>query len=526
MMDAGASPRLPSLPSRIVLRRTLAAAIILLAAAAALALLPLKLAAALLFGIIGLVLLLLRPVWGLMVLIPVIPFSSLLSLQIGGVQFGAMEALVGLVTLAWLLQMTARRRIVIPHPPLLLPWLLWLGFVLLSWVNALSLGGALAETAKWLEMLALYLFIVANVRPRHLPWLLGATLFAGVAQACIGIYQYRFGVGPEGFLLLEGSLLRAYGTFRQPNPYAGYLGITFPFALSLLLHQLTAAPAHLTPIARWIRHRGKTPWQSLRWLLTLIAAAAATALILGGIYVSQSRGAWIGVAGAAAIVLSSRSRKALIFFGVLAVVLALLAAMGAAALLPTSIAQRFNDVLPVLEIPNIATAEVTDANFPTIERLAHWQAAADMWRDHLWLGVGTGNYAAVYPAYAIGRWVDPLGHAHNIYLNTAAETGLLGLLAYLSFWLAAFALVVRTIRATSGFQRALAVGAAGVLVFFSLHNGVDNLYVQGMYLQIAITLGILAVLSPVSGCISSEWFAVGPHPPAPLSRARERGVGG
>ena len=27
-------------------------------------------------------------------------------------------------------------------------------------------------------------------------------------------------------------------------------------------------------------------------------------------------------------------------------------------------------------------------------------------------------------------WADPLGHAHNYYLNVAAETGLLGLAAY------------------------------------------------------------------------------------------------
>ena len=82
-----------------------------------------------------------------------------------------------------------------------------------------------------------------------------------------------------------------------------------------------------------------------------------------------------------------------------------------------------------------AGVEVNDANFAIIERLAHWQAAVEMIRAHPWLGIGFGNYAAAYPAYALIRWPNPLGHAHNIYLNMAAETGLIGLLLYLLLWI-------------------------------------------------------------------------------------------
>jgi O-antigen ligase len=145
-------------------------------------------------------------------------------------------------------------------------------------------------------------------------------------------------------------------------------------------------------------------------------------------------------------------------------------------------------------VPNIATAEVTDANFPIIERLAHWQAALNMWRDHLWLGAGLGNYPVLYPLYAIGRWRDALGHAHNFYLNVAAETGLVGLLLYGFLWLSIFWFSWRAIHTTQGLQRAVAVGILGTLVALSVHNFVDNLFVQGMYLHVAITLGILVIL--------------------------------
>ena len=48
-----------------------------------------------------------------------------------------------------------------------------------------------------------------------------------------------------------------------------------------------------------------------------------------------------------------------------------------------------------------------------------------------WLGVGFGNYAAAYPDFRLLLWENALGHAHNYYLNVAAEIGAIGLLAYL-----------------------------------------------------------------------------------------------
>jgi putative inorganic carbon (HCO3(-)) transporter len=496
--------------------------IALIALGICLAWLPLPLAATGLLGALAIVIILLRPVWGLVGLILLIPFSPLVSLRIGGVQVGGMEALLGLILVAWLLRMAARREIVIPHPPLLLPWLLWLGVILASWTVALSLGDALAETLKWLEMLALYLFIAANVERRHLPWLVGAMLLAGMAQAALGLYQFLFRVGPESFLLFGGRFLRAYGTFRQPNPYAGYLGLVLPIAYSLVLGGLGAggwklegsgrrlavgglltangsqppAPSPQPPaityhVSRITFYVSRFP---RRGPMGTLYASLSFGLMLAALYASQSRGAWIGFVAAVVVVSLVRGGRTALLFVLAIAVVAALGATGTFQILPQSIPQRFGDALTALNIPDIATAEVTDANFATIERLAHWGAALAMWRDHLWLGVGFGNYAAVYPAYAIGRWLDPLGHAHNYYLNVAAETGLVGLLAYGLFWLSAFRLGWQALRRSTGFQRAVAAGGLGILVHLSLHNMVDNLFVQGMYLQVGIVLGLLCLI--------------------------------
>jgi O-antigen ligase len=401
-----------------------------------------------------------------------------------------MEAILLLSLVAWLLRMAASRQVVIPHPPLLFVWLLWLGVILVSWLVALSLGAALTESLKWLEMLALYLVFAAVVERRHIPWLVVAILLAGTAQALLGLHQFLFRVGPEGFLLFGGRFLRAFGTFRQPNPFAGYLGLVLPIALSLVLWGLSA---RLPPTVDRQPRSDIGPITHSPWLIALLSALAF-GLMLAALYASQSRGAWIGFAAALVAVSLVRGGRTAGLFGLFFGAFAIAGAIGAFQALPPAIIQRFGDALTVLRIPDIATTEVTDANFAAIERLAHWQAAIDMWRDHPWLGVGFGNYPVVYPAYAIGRWLNPLGHAHNYYLNVGAETGLVGFLAYGLFWLAAFGLGWMAVRRSSGFQRAVAAGAVGVLVHLSVHNMVDNLFVQGMYLHIAIVLGLLCII--------------------------------
>jgi O-antigen ligase len=139
--------------------------------------------------------------------------------------------------------------------------------------------------------------------------------------------------------------------------------------------------------------------------------------------------------------------------------------------------------------------EVTDANFAVVERMAHWQAGWQMWSEHPWRGVGMGNYAPVYPAYHIPPWEEPLGHAHNYYLNVAAETGLVGLLAYLLLWGAAFWQALRATRQSAGWERAAAIGVLGVLVHLSVHNLFDNLFVHNMYAHVAVLLALLPVLT-------------------------------
>ncbi len=178
----------------------------------------------------------------------------------------------------------------------------------------------------------------------------------------------------------------------------------------------------------------------------------------------------------------------------LAGTVAFVALLGQANLIPDVITQRFAGVSDYFGVFDVRGYPVNDANYAIVERMAHWQAAWYMLEAHPWLGVGFGNYAAVYPAYALPHWDDPLGHAHNYYLNVAAESGLIGLGGYLFLWGAIFWMVWRTVRTTHGLAQGIAAGIFGALVVLSIHNLFDDLFVHSMHIQVGITLGLLEVL--------------------------------
>jgi len=151
--------------------------------------------------------------------------------------------------------------------------LIFLGVISLSLLGALSLQWSLKGLLVWLELLAIYLFVVNVVDRRQVKIIVILILFAGCLEALLGFYQFFGRRGPEGFLLFD-RFIRAYGTFEQPNPYGGYLALILPLALSLVL-------------ARW---RWRDFWSVIIWAL----AGLSLGLMGAALVMSWSRGAWLG----------------------------------------------------------------------------------------------------------------------------------------------------------------------------------------------------------------------------------------
>lgn len=423
-----------------------------------------------------------------------VPLGSMLEIEASNFSITPTEGLTGLLVIGWVTRSLARRRFVVPFTPLSLPLAAMLAIVAFSGYQAAVPALTLKETLKWLELVLVYLFIVAEMGTAQQALTLLLLLLAGAGiESLLGSVQFALGIGPDFFAI--GRFMRAYGTFEQPNPYAGYLGMLIPMAVGLLLTR----PA---PRVRYYT-----------LALGLLASAA--------VGMSLSRGAWIGIALGIFLMMLFWSRRSRILLAAGVLATTPLAALAFLNLLPNEISSRLATALDYFRFTDVTQEAVTSQNWAVIERVAHWQAALDMIARHPLFGVGAGNYPAVYEWYALPGWVDPLGHAHNYYLNIAAETGIPGLLIYLSVLLVALFSVVKWLVQSgdltlqrpsltgkggrlvspphvgeglaSGrrvFWRGILVGVLGALVASSMHNMFDNLFVHSMSVQLGMILAL------------------------------------
>jgi putative inorganic carbon (HCO3(-)) transporter len=470
----------------------------------ALAHLPLLWAAVGLLVVILLALTLIDPLAGVgvaLVLGPTKPLTDYYVPQLP-IDLGQIALLVTLG--AWFLHAVRRRDISVPRSPFNAPLLIFVGAASLSLLNALSLGFALKELIKWGQLLLVMWLVIDLTGERRWQAVVGLVLGAAVAQALIGVWQFGLrGKGPEHFLILDDRFYRAYGTFEQPNPYGGFIGMVLPLALGLALGALAlwAVPVcEAWRAGRPIRLDRLVGAALNEHLWGLVGLALLSGLLLAALLMSWSRGAWLGFGAAALVMLVGWPRKT--WLGVALVVGALV--LGYASLrfnlLPGAIASRLTGFAEYVQTFDVRGVDISSGNFSVIERLAHWQAAEEMARYHPWLGIGLGNYEPVYPAYALLNWSLPLGHAHNIYLNLLAETGIIGLLAYLLLWGCVFWQTWQVTRhEVNAWRRSVALGLLGTWTHLSMHQFWDKLYVANLHLHMGALLGALSILIYLDG---------------------------
>lgn len=481
-----------------------------MAVGAALGVLPLEWAVlALAAGVVA-VLALADPIAGLcaaLILGPTKPLTDVyvpaLPLDLGQI---ALLATLGV----WFLHAARQHRIRVPRSPFTVPLLIFIGAALLSLLNALSLGYALREVIKWLQVLLVMWLVIDMGERRRVQIVVGAVLAAAAAQAAVGVWQFGLrGDGPEHFLILGDRFYRAYGTFEQPNPYGGFLGLALAVALGLALAALGgwARPVWAAVKARRpVSVRRAVPALFNRGLLPLVGLAVLCALLGAGLVASWSRGAWLGFAAAAVVVLFAWPRRA--WVGALLVIGGAVLGIAAleAGLVPAALSTRLTGFAEYVQPADVRGVDITTANYAVLERLAHWWAAQEMARHNLWLGVGIGNYEPVYPAYALMNWPQPLGHAHNFYLNLLAETGIIGTVAYLLLWLLVIWRTWWVTRMAQGWQRGLAIGLLGAWTHLSVHHFVDKLVVANLHLHLGALLGILTILVLQESSLKPEEF--------------------
>ena len=263
-----------------------------------------------------------------------------------------------------------------------------------------------------------YLLAGQSLRtPRELQRVVLAMAAAALIVILYGFYQFIFGIDISAMKWVDGESFpelskRVFSTWENPNILAGYLDIVVCVAVGLL--------SALT--------RG---WR----ILGLVVLAGALAC-LGMTY---ARGACLVIAAVLAGYGALRDRRVLLGIAV---------AGAGALLLDPVLADRLLSVFTRID----TSSEM---------RLAFWESTIAMILDHPFLGIGWGMYFMVYPEYDFYLQGAPVQivHAHNMYLNYAAEIGVPGALSFLWFFFGSLVLAFRVRRRTPSWETVLAAHA-------------------------------------------------------------------
>jgi putative inorganic carbon (HCO3(-)) transporter len=269
-----------------------------------------------------------------------------------------------------------------------------------------TVGGA-AELAKNLLIFWVAVELIRSLRVLT-ACCLALVLSAGALSA-ISVYQYVTGTFTSDYggfaqadvrqIVDNVNLYRLAGPIGDPNFYALILLVTVPLGLALLA-------STRRPFVRLVVASG----------VVLTAATVLLTYSRGGVIVLA-----IGCLLSLARLRVDASRVALL-------VVALSVAL---ALMPPSVWERLGTMLRPIQ----NTSQVGQVVDTSVElRLGAQRAAIEMFLDHPLGGVGADNYPLLYQEYSQRLGVTAVAsqfQPHNLYLQVGAETGMLGLLAFL-----------------------------------------------------------------------------------------------
>jgi O-antigen ligase len=236
----------------------------------------------------------------------------------------------------------------------------------------------------------------------------------------------------------------AVATVRDAEPVMGVVFLTIVLGVAVL--QIMAIDFHLesgmlTRISEYDRPEGWSGYPELGFLVCVqIAILIALMQTVHGVSRRVVLGLVIAVSVVELIFLFSRmawvTAAALLVVGVTAgtpmgrIWKPALGALIVAAIVTIAIAQSTTGRKLLVSL----TERTASAS-----RLDIWKRTTTMIEDHPLFGVGAGNFQAIFePVYnpMLNEDLRRGGHAHNLWLQEAAELGLVAAIAYAALWMA------------------------------------------------------------------------------------------
>jgi putative inorganic carbon (HCO3(-)) transporter len=330
------------------------------------------------------------------------------------------------------------------------------------------------DFAKDFVIVLCFIFSLKNqLYWKRAAWLLllsaGVLAAMGTYQSVTGDYQQTF-LGfakiSEQEVVRELTSGRLTGPIDDPNYYGQMMAAVLPLAVYRALDE--------------------------KKLFLRVTAAVIGLLIIITVMNTYSRGAFVAMAIVLFLIAIERHIKFswLMLVGLSAGILMLV--------LPAGYTQRISSIFEV----DLTDQSSLRSDSSIRGRTSEMQAGLLMFGSHPFLGVGAGNYLNHYQDYASLLGLEDRlteRNAHSLYIETAAETGLVGVIALTSTLVALFAGILSARRKARdilkdsdwhswimAFQRAL---TSYLITSIFLHSD----YIRYLWLLIALTIAMIYI---------------------------------
>ncbi|MEA3272175.1 MAG: O-antigen ligase family protein [Patescibacteria group bacterium] len=320
----------------------------------------------------------------------------------------------------------------------------------------------------WTLLHAMMLFVVTgSIFKTKKEWrsVFGVSVWASIIVGGLGIYQYF----SDGFLHTAGGG-RVFSTLGNYIYFGGYG----------LIHAVIAA-------IFFLEEKKKKSLVGVFWILGILMGVTS-------VYLSGTRGVLVAFCGAIFltimlhVVFYSSKKIRLLFVSILI----LIAVVGAGLWLnrEASFVKKNYLLSSMLDISLNASTGQT--------RIMNWAVGFEAWKQRPILGWGPDTYYIAFnkhynpKMFEFGEYETWQDHAHNIIVDTLIESGIIGLISYLSIFLFAFYLIFKSVK------RKKLKFSSGVLLF----SGLSAYFIQNFF--VFDTLTLLMVFYLILGFIYSS----------------------
>jgi len=325
---------------------------------------------------------------GLYVLL--VPFDNLLSLD---PRYGTVTKLVAICAgLALVFALVRNRRWVPPHRAV---WL-WLGLLVwmaLSVFWALDSVEATTRLITYAELMVLYLVIaMMPLTPTDFKLFSITVILGAFVASFYAVHLFHSGINVQNATIDQQVASRVFVRVGEshidPNAFAAALLLPIALMMTFILQR--------------------------QWSVTKLALIGVLLVLLGGIYVSASRGAELAI-GMMMIYLLIRGRHRA------QVLLFCVVGLGTTLILTNPFA-RFGDAMKT----------------GGAGRLSIWKVGFEAFKNHWLVGAGVGNFPVAYDKAYIFIYQNYIAGwhraSHNVFLGLAVELGIIGLALGLIAW--------------------------------------------------------------------------------------------